>query len=180
MACMNNRQKMFAREYLVDYNGKAAAIRAGYQEANAEATARKLLSDPDVIKFITQQTRLREKRLELSADAVLGELMKHAFFNPLDFYDEDGSLKAISEIPPDAAVNIASLDVVDEFAGRGINRQLVGRSKKVRFTDKIKALELLAKHLGVLDKDRQADTPPVQIKVVYGKKDKVETEGEDE
>lgn len=177
---MNNRQKMFVREYLVDYNAKAAAIRAGYNEDGAEASARRLLNDPDVQRFITQQTRLREKRLELSADAVLSELMKHAFFNPLDFYDEDGSLKSIGEIPVDAAVNIASLDVVDEYAGRGINRQLVGRSKKVRFTDKIKALELLSKHLGLLEKDRQQDVAPVQIKVVYGNENKVEQEGDDE
>ena len=38
-----DRQIQFAQEYVVDFNGKQAAIRAGYSERSAEVTACKML-----------------------------------------------------------------------------------------------------------------------------------------
>ena len=40
--------RLFVREYLVDLNGKEAAIRAKYSERTAAAQASRLLRDPDV------------------------------------------------------------------------------------------------------------------------------------
>ena len=45
---MNKRQLAFAREYVVDGNGSAAAIRAGYSVGRARHTASELLNRPDV------------------------------------------------------------------------------------------------------------------------------------
>ena len=38
-----DRQIQFAQEYVIDFNGKQAAIRAGYSERSAEVTACKML-----------------------------------------------------------------------------------------------------------------------------------------
>ena len=40
--------RKFVQEYLIDMNGKDAAIRAGYSERTAAAQASRLLRDPDV------------------------------------------------------------------------------------------------------------------------------------
>jgi hypothetical protein len=48
---------------------------------------------------------------------------------------------------------IAGVEVTEEFEGRGAERKSVGFTKKVRFWEKTKALELLGKHLGIF-KDR--------------------------
>jgi len=46
---MNKRQLAFAREYAVDRNGAAAAVRAGYAQSRARITASELLRRPDVM-----------------------------------------------------------------------------------------------------------------------------------
>ena len=51
---MNSRQRAFAREYAMDHNGSAAAIRAGYSSTRARHTARELLLKPDVSDAVAE------------------------------------------------------------------------------------------------------------------------------
>ena len=51
---MNSRQRAFAREYAMDHNGSAAAIRAGYSSVRARHTARELLLKPDVSDAVAE------------------------------------------------------------------------------------------------------------------------------
>jgi len=46
-----NKQEMFCRNYIIDFNGSAAAIKAGYSEHTAARIASQLL-----IKLDIQQT----------------------------------------------------------------------------------------------------------------------------
>lgn len=55
------KQARFVHEYLIDGNGAAAAVRAGYSEKTAKAIACELLTKPDLRALI------REKQAELSA-----------------------------------------------------------------------------------------------------------------
>lgn len=64
---MNDRQKRFAHEYVVDHNGAAAARRAGYSPKRAKQTAASLLKRPDVTQLIEQLDA--EKRDELGVTA---------------------------------------------------------------------------------------------------------------
>ena len=48
MAKLSAKRQRFAEEFLVDLNGKQAAIRAGYSPRSAEVTASRLLSDANV------------------------------------------------------------------------------------------------------------------------------------
>jgi phage terminase small subunit len=45
---LTNRQLMFVAEYLVDQNGKAAAVRAGYSEQTAASIASENLTKPNI------------------------------------------------------------------------------------------------------------------------------------
>ena len=64
---MNDRQELFAREYVVDHNGAAAARRAGYSPVRAKQTAASLLKRPDVSQLIAKLDE--EKRDELGITA---------------------------------------------------------------------------------------------------------------
>lgn len=64
----------FIREYLVDYNGKRAAERAGYSPASARQTASELLGKPAVKKAIEQGELRKQARADLTIDAVLEQL----------------------------------------------------------------------------------------------------------
>lgn len=66
MAELNERQRRFCDEYLIDLNATQAAIRAGYAEKYAHTNASKLLQNTTIKEFISQ--RMAEKEKELIAD----------------------------------------------------------------------------------------------------------------
>lgn len=68
------RQERFIQEYLVDLNGKQAAIRAGYTVRRAEVTASELLANRKVSEEIAKAQAKRAERVELSQDAVVKQL----------------------------------------------------------------------------------------------------------
>jgi phage terminase small subunit len=51
---INDKQKAFCREYIVDCNGTKALIRAGYSEKGAAVSASKLLTLPKIQQYIDQ------------------------------------------------------------------------------------------------------------------------------
>jgi phage terminase small subunit len=140
----------FAREYIVDLDAGAAALRAGYQ-CNTTATATQkgchLLKRPDVGKLVAELKARQADRLDLKADDVLRELLRLARVDIGEAFDDDGKLKAIKDIPVDVRRAIAGVEVDELFEGHGEDREQVGFTRKVKFWDKTKALELLGKHL---------------------------------
>ena len=63
---MNQRQKIFADEYLIDLNAEQAAIRAGYSPKYARGNAHKLVANSCIAEYI--EKRMAEKESELIAD----------------------------------------------------------------------------------------------------------------
>lgn len=78
-ACLTKKQERFCLEYLVDLNGKQAAIRAGYSERTAEQQASRLLSNVKVDEAIQNAMGERARRTKVSVDDVLHELSELAF-----------------------------------------------------------------------------------------------------
>lgn len=136
---MTPRQKRFCEEYLVDLNGSAAAIRAGYSEAGAKKQAHEILSKPDVKAWIAARAKKSAEKMELKAENVLAELMRLGFVDVAGAFDESGRLKPVHEMPEDVRRAISSIEVVEDHDGDIV--------KKVRFWDKPKSLELLGKNL---------------------------------
>ena len=68
---MTAKQKIFADEFLIDLNGTAAAIRAGYSERTARSIASENLTKPDIVEYIQAQQNKRAERIEISQDYVL-------------------------------------------------------------------------------------------------------------
>ena len=63
MSKLNEKQKTFCREYLVDLNATQAYIRAGYSEKGASVSGSQLLANPSVQAFIQKASKKRQERL---------------------------------------------------------------------------------------------------------------------
>ena len=149
-ARLTEKQKRFVSEYLVDLNATRAAERAGYKDPNK---GRQLVTKSNVSEAIQKAMQKREQRTEITQDMVIAELAKLGFFDIRKLFDKDGKPLDISKLDDDTAAALVGLDVQDVADGDG---NYVGFLKKYKMADKIKALELIGKHLGAWEpRDKQ-------------------------
>lgn len=140
------RQRMFVEHLLADkeFNTKRAAKNAGYK-APAMA-ARKCIENPVISRLIGREITKRAERLQVKADRVLIELARIGFSDPRQLFDENGDMLQMKDLPDDVARSIASFKVKTTHDKDGNPNTTV----EVRFWNKVEALTLLAKHLGLL------------------------------
>lgn len=144
---LTEKQKLFCDEYLIDFNGKQAAIRAKYSPDTAENQASRLLSYDKVQAYLQAKKEKIAKKVEHSAERTLQEISRLAYQDVRKFYREDGSLIPIKELDDDAAAVIAGFDLEETFE-RDAEGKIIPKSriKKIKRFGKDKALEMLAKH----------------------------------
>jgi len=129
--------RRFVAEYLKDQNGTQAAIRAGYSKKTANEQAAQLLAKLSVREAVDAELAKIQEKAGLTQERVLNALLKVAEIDPRMLFDKDGTLLPIHKIPADVAATIAAIESDDKD----------GSIKKVKFWDKVRALELLGKHL---------------------------------
>ena len=78
---MTPRQRRFVDEYLIDLDGRHAAIRAGYGRSGAKDRGYKLLRRPEVAAAIAAAMAERARRTGITPDRVLEELARIAFID---------------------------------------------------------------------------------------------------
>jgi phage terminase small subunit len=150
MSMMTPLQAAFCEEYLVDLNGTQAAIRAGYSPRGARIRAGELLRKPKVKAVIDAAMAARSARTGITAERVLEEIAKTAFTDIRALFDGHGRLKRPEDLEDDIASSIASIEVVTKPGGMDEDgNKTVEHIHKIKQWDKIKALELLGKHLGM-------------------------------
>lgn len=148
------KQQAFVREYLVDLNASAAARRAGYSAKTADRTGHENLKKPEIAAAIAEAQQARSRRTQVTADQVVEELAKVGFSNLLDYFritTNGEPYVDLSAVTRDQAAVLAELQVDDYIEGRGDDAREV-RRVKIKLHDKLKALEQLARHLGVAEK----------------------------
>lgn len=144
---LTKQQEIFCKEYLKDLNARRAAERAGYSKHTAQVQGSRLMQNEKVQKRVQALFDKRAAKIELSAELILERLLEVATVDLADAYDSDGKLKPLHDIPKSVRQAMSGIDVAEEFAGYGKDRQKVADVRKVKFWDKIKALEVLGKHL---------------------------------
>ena len=131
------KQAKFVNEYLIDNNATQAAIRAGYSSSTARQIGAENLTKPVIESAIETALNAQAERTQITADRVLAEIAKLAFYNPQDFIGEDGQPKKIDELDADAAAAIKEIEV-SQVSGMTIS--------KLKLADKGQNLERLGKH----------------------------------
>ena len=73
---IRGKERHFCEEYILDYNGTQAAIRAGYPEKSAAKKASQLLQRPEVRETIQALQNRRSERLCVQQDFVLQQALE--------------------------------------------------------------------------------------------------------
>lgn len=73
---LNIKQQRFVEEYLIDFNGLQAAIRAGYSEKAAKEIASRLLTYANIQKAIQEKTRKTLAKVELTREHIIQGLIR--------------------------------------------------------------------------------------------------------
>lgn len=157
------KQQRFCDEYLIDLNATQAAIRAGYSEKTAYRTGADNLRKPQIEEYIAKRQKELSRSTEITQERVIKELALIAFSNNADYAH-------VVEKKMKAEVGGALVDVLDEDGKPVMYRtvepvlteELTEEQKRalavikkgrdgleVKSCDKVKALELLGKHLGI-------------------------------
>lgn len=166
MAKLTAKQKRFVEEYLIDLNATQAAIRAGYSPNSARDIGSENLTKPHIRARVEEALAERSKRTGINADRVVRELARIAFVNAADVINFDSATIAEGASEDDTAA-IASVKVktIPTEDGEGVERE-------IRLCDKLKALELCGKHLGMFKDNPEANVPvTVVINYDYGGED---------
>lgn len=153
MAKLTAKQQRFTEEYLIDLNATQAALRAGYKNADI---GRQLLTKNNVSAEIQRKMAERSVRTGITQDHVLQELANVAFSRGSDYARVvyRGGIAGVELTPTD------TLTDEQKAAIAGIKETQTGI--EVKAYDKIRALELLGKHLGLFADRNAAPLEPVQ------------------
>jgi phage terminase small subunit len=143
---LNDKQKQFCNEYMIDLNATQAAIRAGYSQKTAQEQSARLLSNVMVQEYIQELQKGIAKRNKISQDEVLQDLieiknrcMQNVPVMYFDKVDKEWKHEGLEEGEP-----------VYKFDSQGAT----------------KALDLIGKHIGFYEVDnaQKMIIPVVNIK----------------
>lgn len=154
------KQAAFVQEYLVDLNGAAAARRAGYKAKNADQLGTQLLGKTSVTSAIQAAIADRAARTAVTQDRVVLELARVAFADMSRLVKFENGQMTITETGQLSEDDRRALSELSESVTEN------GRTRKLKVHDKLKALELLGKHLGMFVDKQEISGPnggPLEI-----------------
>lgn len=96
------KQRLFALEYMVDFNATQAAIRAGYSEKTAEQQASRLLRNVKVEKFISTLQKERESDCIMKVEdlqKMIHDRINVSVYDYANFTAGGVMFKDVAEIP---------------------------------------------------------------------------------
>lgn len=156
---MTPKQRRFVDEYLANPNATQAATRAGYSARSAASIGFENLRKPEISEAIRRAEAARSIEEATRRERVLAELAQTAFANILDFMEVDASGATRLNASRVAALETMGGAAFEEtITQRGT--QEVARRTVIRMPDKVRALEHLARHLGLFP--RGPGRPPTR------------------
>ena len=152
---LTDKESRFIQEYLLDLNATQSAIRAGYSENSARQIGSENLSKPHIQDAISRAMEVRSKRTNVAQDRVILELARIAFSN---------IQKYVTWGPAGVEMNHSSDLCEDDTACVSEVSETVtehGGSRRFKLHDKLRALEMLGKHIGMF-KESDPDATPLE------------------
>lgn len=150
----DDRHEVFASAVVKHLGNRTkAAKEAGYSARTAYSQGSRLMRHPGVCRMVAAKAQKAVENLDCSAERILKELTRIAFFDGRTIYAKDGTLKPLHKLSDEAAAVIAAVETSeitetveiegDEGAGKSRTRTVV---RKVKLADKVRCLELLGRH----------------------------------
>lgn len=171
------RRVLFAEAYLANGgNATDAAKKAGFSERTAYSQGHDLLKHPEVKALIAERQEELTRKYKLTTENVHRSISQALHFDPAKLYNDDGSLKKVTEMDEDTRMALAAIEVV-EMAGAakiggddGVGLSHVQMfTKKVRWLDKNVVREQAMRHLGMFEKDNKQIGEAIRTIIVPAK-----------
>lgn len=148
-------RQRFVQEYLVDLNPTAAAQRAGFRSKPEHTKGYQMLRIPEVAAAVREAMEARSRRTGITAERVLEELGKIGFSDVRNLTRwkarpaRDGDAAGG---PPAYDLWIRDSEELDDATAGAISevRHYNGGGVRIRLHDKLCALALIARHLGMM------------------------------
>ena len=166
---LTKKQQHFVLEYLISKNGTQSAIKAGYSKASAGAISSENLQKPEIRAAIDEKlNELRDSR-EKELGRIWDELRSIGYAKLDDYIEWDGETAKVKPFEDvDArALNAIKIKKIRSESNDDIDTEVI----EVKFNDKLKALESMAKMAGgLIDRHEiESKTFAEWVKSVTGK-----------
>ena len=152
------KQERFCQEYMSSFNGKKAAIQAGYNPNSAAVIASENLIKPNIVERLAELSKDLVERTKLDQEELVEKLKTTANLDVTDMITiEDGkvNIKDTSDLPIELRQNIVSIVEKKSAAGTYID---------IKFADRQKAIIDLGRYLGMFV-DRMAVSTDLTVTV---------------
>ena len=151
---LNNKQRRFVDEYLIDLNATQAAIRAGYSAKTAGQIGDENLKKPEIKQAVADRMKDRETRTEITQDMVLRELAKIGFADILKAVKWGADLPVVNPdtgevLIANGVILVSSEQLDDDTAAAVSEISQTAQGVKIKMHDKKAALVDIGKHLGM-------------------------------
>jgi phage terminase small subunit len=154
----NDRHEAFARHYVNNWSARESGDAVGYTMRTAELLA----CEPHIRQRITELTESMLKAADITAQRVMLELARVGFSDIRKIVDANGQLRAVSDLDDDIAAAISGIEVETRYeqelvqdlaTGEMVRRALPVVTTKIKKSDKVAALNILAKHFKLVGDD---------------------------
>jgi len=153
---ITDRMKKFVDEYLVDFNATQAAIRAGYSPDTANEQGSQLLARPDIRELVAEGQKEIMERTQTFQDNAVAELKIVGFSDLADFLTvKEGGIveqKSFDQLTKEQTKCIKKIKQTVRTSHSSDGTILHQTATlEIELHDKLKALELLGRHLGMFN-----------------------------
>lgn len=154
---LTEMQKRFVIHYVVSGNGTDAARKAGSKAKQLSVAGSEILALPKIQEAIQAEKRARLAQFDVTESKVRIEMAKIAFLDVsrmLEINPDDGT--ATLDLRKATAVELSA---IKEFSSETSGLDRKGVKNKVKFYDKMAALEWLARDLGMTSDKLEVSGP---------------------
>lgn len=163
---LTNKQEIFCREYLIDFNASRAARAAGYSKRTAHRMGAENMQKPAIQQKLKELIAERNERLQIDADEVLQELQRWAFGDFTEVMHM--RIEDIKKLPLEIRRLITGFKSTISSqsggeTGESGDARVINETVEIKFVDKQKAIDMIAKHIGFYEKDNTQKKPEANI-----------------
>ena len=164
---LSDKEQVFLAAYLSDFNGKEAAMKAGYAASSATLNATRILARPNVQKALKAEVQNRIYNMELDAKTVVGHLQTALFLDPIEVFEEKSPgiyiVKSLMKIPKPIRQCITKMrNKVREIPTK--TGDIIKETyTEVEFLSKEQAMNMAMRYLGLLVEKKEVNNTVVNI-----------------